>query len=258
MLKDEFYIVMEYCDNRDALSYLKKIRREESTQVWLRAVLHLCVGVCDAMRFLHNRGFTHRDITACNILVQGDRAMLADLGLARRDTDVIDVDTDYMPQNHSLYAPPEVIQNPLAYTKGSDVFCFGIALWEMLMLRRWSIDNVRDRPEALSMLDQYPLFFKNIVDQCWHEEDLFRPTFEELLREFVYQSQQEWSAYREVLREHSLEGSDAPVSLNCTSSSDLRSFRVQSFSAADIVENSLYLRPESRPTPSPEHSLHYY
>ena len=252
MLKDEFYIVMEYCDNRDAMSYLTQLQREDTEVNRIRAVLRLCIGVCDAMRYLHSKGYTHRDITACNILVKGDRAMLADLGLAQHDTE--SNSSSYMPQNHSLYAPPEILNNASGYTRGCDTYCFGIALWEMLVLRRWSQFEVENQSLALKELRRFPLFFLNVIGRCWHEEDLFRPNFDELLGEFVDQHQQEWSTYREVAERR-------PLSLPLLPPSQALDFdftsgygvRVQSFSISDIAENSSYYAafPRTQDTCSP-------
>jgi serine/threonine protein kinase len=70
MLEDEFYIVMEYCDGGNALTYLSKIRREQEDPQFFRTVVKLCMGVCDAMHFFHSKGYTHRDINITNIMVK--------------------------------------------------------------------------------------------------------------------------------------------------------------------------------------------
>ena len=248
MLKDEFYIVMEYCDQKDALSYLKKVHREEDTKTWIRCILKLCVGVCDAMKYVHSKGYTHRDITACNILVKGDRAMLADLGLARKQSEISD-EFDCMPPNHSLYAPPEIRTSPDKYTNGCDVYCFGIALWEMLMLRRWTEQDVERGISVLEDLNEFPLFFKNVISQCWHEEDALRPSFNELFEDFTFQYNQEWSTYREVMEEPKLPPQVLQLLTNLPKrnpSKENVSYRVVSFSTSDIVQNDAY-RPPSHP-----------
>lgn len=249
MLKDDFYIVMDYCNNRDALSYLKKVKREEDIKTFIRSILKLCIGVCDAMRYLHSRGYTHRDITACNILVKGERAMLADLGLARKENEYIDPEVDIMPQNHLLYAPPELAEHPENYTTGCDVYSFGIALWEMLMLKRWSNHNFLHRDQALNELDDFPLFFKNIISQCWHEEDPFRPSFDELLSEFTAFYQQEWDMYREIVVDDpeiiSISDNESFFNVdkqqpNTTPDKPRKACRVRAYSSIDIAENSSY------------------
>jgi serine/threonine protein kinase len=246
MLKDEFYIVMEYCDNGDALSYLQKVYREESPKAWIRAILKLCIGVCDAMSYIHSKGYTHRDITASNILVKGGRAMLSDLGLARKSVPESSDDPNEsfgMPANHSMYAPPELKQFPDLYTPGCDVYCFGIALFEMLARRRWTREDVINVPQVLDELDslQIPVFFKTIISQCWHEEDLFRPTFTELLTEFTQLYNQEWSQYRLVI--------PGPNELPLLTNQSLAGhhYRIVSFSAEDIVANDAYQTSPSTP-----------
>ena len=239
MLEDEFYIVMEYCDGKDALSYLKKIAREDSRRKWLQTIVQLCIDVCEGMKYIHSKGYTHRDITASNILVRKGRAVLGDLGLSRKirahrprfpsrripsssygsinssSPSPIPMDTEddvsiftsftseesgFLPQNHSLYAPPELKHPNAQYTKGCDVYCFGIALWEMLSLRRWSRDDaLRGMQQNLAALNSFPPEFTSIISKCWHEEDKFRPTFDELLDEFLLLNHRAWpSSYRTI------------------------------------------------------------
>ena len=70
MLEDEFYIVMEYCDGGTALSYLQNLRGVQDVHSHFRAVVKICMGVCDAMHYFHAKGYTHRDINASNIMVR--------------------------------------------------------------------------------------------------------------------------------------------------------------------------------------------
>eukprot|EP00012_Vannella_robusta_P010883 CAMPEP_0206206486 /NCGR_PEP_ID=MMETSP0166-20121206/14965_1 /ASSEMBLY_ACC=CAM_ASM_000260 /TAXON_ID=95228 /ORGANISM="Vannella robusta, Strain DIVA3 518/3/11/1/6" /LENGTH=636 /DNA_ID=CAMNT_0053626947 /DNA_START=451 /DNA_END=2358 /DNA_ORIENTATION=+ len=189
ILKDEFYIVTEYCEDRDALTYLRNVNRLEPFSVWIRAILRLCIGVCDAMAYIHKSGYTHRDITISNIFVKGGRAKLGDFGLARRvKENVITVAGACIPVCHSIYAPPELKRKeyPVPYTFSCDVYCFGVAVWEMLMLRKWAReDTQRSRQDVLNDLAEFPSYFANIVSRCWHEEGASRPNFDELHVEFV-------------------------------------------------------------------------
>ena len=198
-MKDEFYIVMEYCEGRDALSYLQKIYREDSRQDWFISVLTLSIGVCSAMSYIHRMGFTHRDITITNILVKNGKAKLGDLGLARKFTNqpIRSKFENFIPAFHSIYAPPELKEFPTMYTPACDVYSFGIALWEMLKLRKWTREDLlRSKREKLDELSDVPPFFENIIARCWHEQDRSRPTFEELLDEFSEYYLSVYSYYR--------------------------------------------------------------
>ena len=200
-MKDEFYIVTEYCEGRDALTYLQKVWREETREDWLKAVVTLCYGVCNAMVYIHSIGYTHRDITISNILVKGGKAKLADLGLARKISNKVinSKFENFVPVFHSIYAPPELKEFPTMYTPSCDVYCFGIAVWEMLMLRKWTRDDTqRPRAEVIEDISEFPHFFENIISRCWHMDDSFRPTFDELLHEFSEYYSEEFSTYRNI------------------------------------------------------------
>jgi len=195
VMKDEFYIIMEFCDDRDALTYLTKVHREESHEVFVQSLLRICMGVCDAMAYIHRVGFTHRDLTASNILVKGGRPKIGDLGLAReiKKGEQHSEQLSTLPAFHSIYAPPELKEFPVSYTTGCDVYCFGTAIWEMVVLRKWTRDDLqRPRPQVLEDMRNVPTYFQNIVCRCWHEEDAFRPTFDELYTDFASIYNQEY------------------------------------------------------------------
>lgn len=198
MLEDEFYIVMEYCDGGNALNYLQKVKHEQSEQVYLRAVVKLCMGVCDAMHYFHSKGYTHRDISTSNIMVKRGRAMLGDMGLARRmkKKSAPIQNSKFVPRYNYLFGAPE-LESGAKYTPACDVFCFGIALWEMVVLRKWTTkDKTRGYAACLHELNAIQAIFAGIVSRCWHDEPAFRPTFAELLEEFSRLNHQEWSSYR--------------------------------------------------------------
>lgn len=197
MVEDEFYIVMEYCDGGTALNYLKKLKNEQNEQIYLRALVKLCMGVCDAMHYFHSKGYTHRDISTSNIMVKRDRAMLGDMGLARRIKKNRPIqESKFVPRYNRLFGAPE-LELGEKYTPACDVFCFGIALWEMVVLRKWTKeDKILGCAISLKELNLVQPIFAGIVSRCWHEEPSFRPTFAELLEEFSRLNHQEWSSYR--------------------------------------------------------------
>ena len=121
------FIIQELMSQGCLLQFIRN-RKElaEKTEVILDMVLQICA----AMTYLEASGFKHRDLSARNCLV-GDRNVVkvADFGLAR-----FVVDDEYMASEGTKFpikwAAPEVI-TPAKFSSKSDVWSFGILLWEL-------------------------------------------------------------------------------------------------------------------------------
>ena len=86
--------------------------------------------VASALDYLHSQGVIHRDIKTSNILLDLSRhTYLADFGLAR----LVSTSTLAFHTGHGTppYAPPEQVRSR-QITPKSDIFSFGILLFEML------------------------------------------------------------------------------------------------------------------------------
>ena len=109
-LQDEVYIVTEYCDGGNALEYLNCFRLSHTYEEFFRVVIKLCMGVCDAMHYLHSNDYTHRDLNVTNIMVKRGKALLGDFGLSRHlsESEILPYNS-IIPNINALYCPPEVL-----------------------------------------------------------------------------------------------------------------------------------------------------
>ena len=90
--------------------------------------------ICDGMRYLEAKRLIHRDLAARNILVfSKDTVKISDFGLSR----ALGVGKDYYQTNFNAnlklpiaWCAPECI-NFLKFTSASDVWAYGVTLWEM-------------------------------------------------------------------------------------------------------------------------------
>jgi Tol biopolymer transport system component len=129
------YLVTEFIDHGTLRDWARHPRRS-----W-QEVLELLVGVADGLDAAHNAGILHRDIKPDNILVtRNGYAKLADFGLAKRIEGVPGNAAPSLPSHHTksgvitgtlLYMSPEQASGK-PVDERSDVFSFGIVLYEML------------------------------------------------------------------------------------------------------------------------------
>ncbi|CAG9533080.1 unnamed protein product [Cercopithifilaria johnstoni] len=98
----------------------------------IREKLYFCLDIASGLEFLHNNGIIHRDISARNCLVEDMRAKISDFNLSR---EIKKHDEKYrmtrLKQNLPIrWLAPETIKSAI-YTTKSDVFSYGILLWEV-------------------------------------------------------------------------------------------------------------------------------
>eukprot|EP00058_Branchiostoma_floridae_P003276 XP_002588764.1 hypothetical protein BRAFLDRAFT_89809 [Branchiostoma floridae] len=190
-LKGPLQLVLEYAEHGSLLHLLWTLRAESKLN---RSVLvnkrhifeNMMVEVCCGLEHLASRRLVHRDIAARNILICGKgTAKIADFGLAR-DMYAVgyhrqDGGNDLLPLK---WMAPEGLKNEARFTHKSDVWSFGVLLWEVAQLGRTpypgmeGADRIYDalqnhfrlpRPQ-LCTEERYQLML-----QCWKFNEKTRP-----------------------------------------------------------------------------------
>jgi serine/threonine protein kinase len=126
------YLVMEYIDGTPLKGPLP-----------LDQALRYAINICDALDAAHKKGITHRDLKPANILVAKAGLKLLDFGLAKAGSAV---KSDEAETGMALtgkgeilgtlyYMSPEQLQGKEADAR-SDIFSFGLVLYEMLTGKR--------------------------------------------------------------------------------------------------------------------------
>lgn len=131
-------VVMELMVNGDLKGYLRLHRPETDTPNTqppsLRRILQMAIEIADGMAYLAAKKFVHRDLAARNCMVAEDLTVkIGDFGMTR---DIYE--TDYYRKGTKGLLPvrwmaPESLKDGV-FSTSSDVFSFGIVLWEMATL----------------------------------------------------------------------------------------------------------------------------
>lgn len=159
-------------------------------------VLSLCEfaqQICDGMQYLENKRLIHRDLAARNILVfSKNKVKISDFGLSR----ALGVGKDYYQTNFNVnlklpiaWCSPECI-NYLRFTSASDVWAYGVTLWEMFSygFQPWAaltgqqILEAIDEPnfQRLEQPDCCPKEYYSLMKKCWQHDPSKRPKFSEI------------------------------------------------------------------------------
>ena len=144
------------------------------------------------MEYLTSKKCVHRDLAARNILINDElEVKIADFGLAR---DVQENDY-YKKVREGLMPIKWMALESLRYrryTVQSDIWSFGVTLWEMMSLGASPYPELKyedlmlflnsghrlERPQNCSQ-EIYTIMWK-----CWYEDPLRRPSFAELIEDF--------------------------------------------------------------------------
>uniref|UniRef100_A0A673NCR6 Focal adhesion kinase 1 n=1 Tax=Sinocyclocheilus rhinocerous TaxID=307959 RepID=A0A673NCR6_9TELE len=140
-----------------------------------------------ALAYLESKRFVHRDIAARNVLVSSvDCVKLGDFGLSRymEDSSYYKASKGKLPIK---WMAPESI-NFRRFTSASDVWMFGVCMWEILMYGVKPFQGVKNNDvigriengERLAMPLNCPPTLYSLMTKCWAYDPSKRPRFTEL------------------------------------------------------------------------------
>ncbi|KAL1385339.1 hypothetical protein pipiens_012960 [Culex pipiens pipiens] len=198
------YVIVEYAPHGNLKDFLRGHRfgtanyedmisggDKEKKILTQKELISFAYQIARGMEHLASRRCIHRDLAARNVLVSDGYVMkIADFGLAR------DIHSqEYYRKTTTGKLPirwmaPESLEEKF-YDSQSDVWSFGVLLWEIMTLGgnpyssipTW--DNLLEHLKKGKRLEQPPLCSIDIylfMRECWHYRPEERPTFSEIVQ----------------------------------------------------------------------------
>ncbi|XP_022108067.1 mitogen-activated protein kinase kinase kinase 20-like isoform X2 [Acanthaster planci] len=199
---DSYMIVTEYAEQGSLYDVIRQHRDnwpEYRQNRWMR----WAQDGAKALEYIHQKGYQHGDVKSPNYLVTHDDTLkICDFGISRKWDFTISTVTN---RGSYPWMAPEVFGNvaddskserkPCKVTTKSDVFSYGVVIWEMISGKAPYPDKVGfhiykavvERNERLQIPCDFPEHqqISDLLSKCWQANYKERPSMQKILRDLA-------------------------------------------------------------------------
>ena len=188
-------IVMQFIEGMNLRDFLDKVGLLSE-----RRAVKLGLGMAKGLAHLHAEGFIHRDVKSPNVMVDSsEHPIIIDMGLGKD----VEVQSTVFLQSSKirgsvLWMAPEMMERG-EYSSRTDVFAFGVMLWEMLsgktpyhdfseestLVRLMNaIKHPRKplRPTLSCIPSSVSPYLIDLAQACWHPDPKKRPRMRDVVK----------------------------------------------------------------------------
>ncbi|RIB10198.1 kinase-like domain-containing protein [Gigaspora rosea] len=181
-----FMTVMQLANDGDLRVYLRRKKIGDLYKIHWNEILTIAKGITYGINYLHNNNIIHRDLNSKNILIDHGRALISDFGVSKNLNSTISSTSMY---GMVAYFDPHCIKHGIKKNKASDIYSFGVILWELTsgappfedepihkIITEITSNGMREMP-----IDNTPVDYINLYCECWSDDPNNRPTLESIL-----------------------------------------------------------------------------
>ncbi|KAJ6251038.1 ankyrin repeat-containing [Anaeramoeba flamelloides] len=190
-LQDETRLtyISEYCENGDLSTYISK------NNISLTNKIKIAAGIVKGIAYLHSKNTMHRKLKTSKIVLDKNlRPKITGYGFSRQMTDTFySTVRKTIQTSHDPYQSPEMLSESDTYTFKTDIYSFGVILWELMNPEKLKITdpliwgNKYWKGEIIKG-NRPPLdncHFQEMISKCWHQDPKQRPEIENILDHFI-------------------------------------------------------------------------
>ncbi|XP_062597629.1 uncharacterized protein LOC134259048 [Saccostrea cucullata] len=186
------YMVFEYCTKGQLRDWLLQ-QRNESTDDTVESLYRIIYGISKGMFYLETKKLVHRRLAARNVLLTDElEPQIYGFGPEppkhqgnEEDGDGTSEDKERIPLK---WTAPECFTSMNAASIKSDVWSFGVVLWEIFSFGETPYPGVRSRDVVTQVRNGHRMkrpefandFFHDIMTRCWNTKPRRRPSFKDI------------------------------------------------------------------------------